>query len=49
MIKDNIVSSVHIQRDDLEYAPFDARGGIRRMYQLFGEDMDGLLDEMNEA
>ncbi|MBN1482616.1 restriction endonuclease subunit R, partial [candidate division KSB1 bacterium] len=49
LIKDHIAASVHMQRDDLEYAPFDARGGIGRMYQLFGEDMDGILDEMNEA
>ncbi len=35
--------------EDLDYAPFDAKGGLACMYQLFGDDMDELLNEMNEA
>ena len=38
-----------MMRDALEYAPFDAKGGLGRMHQLFGDGMDELLDEMNEA
>lgn len=49
MIKDHILASVHIERGDLDYAPFDAQGGLGKMYQLFGDDMDALLDELNEA
>ncbi len=49
MIRDHIATSIHIDRDDLDMAPFDAKGGLGRMYQLFGENMDGLLNEMNEA
>ena len=49
MIRDHVTSSYHIDRDDLEYAPFDAKGGLGRMYQLFGDGMDELLNEMNEA
>lgn len=49
MIKDHMISSLHIERDDLDYAPFDAQGGLARMYQLFGEEMDGIIEEMNEA
>ena len=49
MVKDHMISSFHVERDDLEYAPFDAQGGLARMYQLFGEEMDGIIDEMNEA
>ena len=30
-------------------APFDAKGGLGRMYQLFGPGMDAVMDEMNEA
>jgi type I restriction enzyme R subunit len=48
MIRDHVAASFHIGRDDLEYAPFDAKGGLARMYQLFGDDMEALLDEMNE-
>jgi len=34
---------------DLDYAPFDGKGGIGKMIQLFGDDMDRIIDEMNEA
>ena len=49
MVRDHVAASFHIGRDDLEYAPFDAKGGLARMYDLFGDGMDALLDEMNEA
>ncbi|MCG8090231.1 MAG: DEAD/DEAH box helicase family protein [Candidatus Thiodiazotropha endolucinida] len=48
MIRDHISSSFHFERDDLEMAPFDSQGGLGKMYQLFGAEMDGLIDEMNE-
>ncbi len=48
MIRDHIISSFHFERDDLEMAPFDARGGLGMMVQLFGADMDRLIEEMNE-
>lgn len=49
MIRDTIASSCHIGRDDLELAPFDGKGGLGKMYQLFGANMDSVLDELNEA
>ena len=49
MIRDHVTGSFHIERDDLEMAPFDAQGGLGKVYQLFGERMDGLLDELNEV
>jgi len=48
MIRDHIITSFHVARDDLERAPFDAEGGMGKMYQLFGKQMDGLIEEMNE-
>ncbi|MBL3527972.1 MAG: DEAD/DEAH box helicase family protein [gamma proteobacterium endosymbiont of Lamellibrachia anaximandri] len=48
MIRDHIISSFHFERDDLEMAPFDSQGGLGKMVQLFGADMDGLINEMNE-
>jgi type I restriction enzyme, R subunit len=49
MIRDHVINSFHIERDDLEMAPFDAKGGLGRMHQLFGEQMDGVIDDLNEA
>jgi len=49
MIRDHIISSFHVEKDDLETAPFDAQGGLGKMYQLFGDKMDTILDELNEA
>lgn len=49
MIRDHIISSFHMERDDLDMSPFDAQGGMGRMYQLFGERMDGVIGELNEV
>lgn len=49
MIRDHVATSVRIERDDLDYAPFDGKGGLGRMHALFGAGMDGVMDEMNEA
>ena len=49
MIRDHLETSFTIERDDLEMAPFDAHGGLGRMYVLFGDRMDDIMSEMNEA
>jgi type I restriction enzyme R subunit len=49
MIRDHIVTSFHIERSDLESTPFDAKGGMGKMYQLFGDRMEPLLEELNEV
>ena len=49
MIKDHVVSSYHIEIDDLDYTPFDAQGGRGRMYQLFGKEMNEIINELNEV
>ena len=49
MIRDHIASSFHLDRDDLEMAPFDAQGGMGRMYQLFGDRMDHVIDDLNSG
>ncbi len=49
MIKDHVVSSYHIEIDDLDYTPFDAQGGRGRMHQLFGNEMNEIINELNEV
>ena len=48
MIRDHIISSFHIEKDDLEMSPFNAKGGLGKMYQLFGDDMDDVIKELNK-
>jgi type I restriction enzyme R subunit len=49
MIKEHIATSFHIEVDDLDYTPFDSKGGRGKMWQLFGAEMNNLIDELNEA
>jgi len=49
MIKEHIATSFHIEMDDLDYTPFDSFGGKGKMWQLFGEEMNKIIDELNEA
>ena len=49
MIKDHVASSFHVEIEDLDYTPFDALGGRGKMYQLFGDQMTQILNELNEA
>jgi len=49
MIKDYVATSFHLEIEDLDYTPFDALGGRGRMYQLFGDEMNTVISELNEA
>ncbi len=49
MIKDHVVSSYHIEIEDLDYTPFDAQGGRGKMHQLFGKEMNEIINELNEV
>ncbi|MDE2843848.1 MAG: DEAD/DEAH box helicase family protein [Chloroflexota bacterium] len=46
-IKDHIAGNVSIEPSDLQYAPFAQRGGIGKAYDLFGDELAGLLEELN--
>jgi type I restriction enzyme, R subunit len=49
MIKDHIATSIHIDYNDLEYTPFDALGGKGKMWQLFGDECERIIEELNEV
>lgn len=49
MLKDHVISSYHIEIEDLDFTPFDSKGGRGRMYQLFGNEMSGIMNELNEV
>lgn len=49
MLKEQIANSVHVDVEDLDYTPFDAKGGRGRMWQLFGEQTEVIINELNET
>ncbi len=49
LIRDHIATSLSIEPDDFEFAPFNQRGGLGKAHQLFGEKLPALLDELNTA
>ena len=49
MIKDHIAGNLSIDTDDFEYAPFSQEGGLGKVYQLFGDELNDILYELNEA
>ncbi len=49
MIKDFIADSIHLQKDDIEHlSPFVDKGGLMRFYNLFGDNYEQIIDELNE-
>ena len=48
MIKDHIATSLHIEMDDFEDIPFQAKGGTIKVYQLFGDALDTILETLNK-
>lgn len=47
LVKDHIAVSLSIEPEDLELNPFDHKGGLGRFYEVFGEEYEKILDEMN--
>ena len=47
-IRDHIASSVEIEIEDFDYAPFVEHGGWRA-YQVFGNNLMPLVNELNEV
>jgi len=49
MIKDQISASMVAKLDDMDYSPFVQRGGRMKLYNLFGDDYEKILDELHEV
>ena len=47
LIKDHIAESLSVEPSDLDLTPFDRKGGLGRFYDVFGEQYEALLNEMN--
>jgi type I restriction enzyme R subunit len=49
MIKDHIAGSAEIKLDDMDYTPFNQKGGQVKFYETFGDDYKKILSEIHEA
>ena len=49
LIKDHIISSLSILDEDLDYTPFDHKGGLLGFYEAFGDNYKNILNELNAA
>jgi type I restriction enzyme R subunit len=49
LIRDHIAANLAIDLDDFDMVPFNQKGGLGKVYALFGEELNPLLDELNEV
>ncbi len=49
LMKDFIAASCCITRADFDYAELAAQGGLQKAWRVFGNQLDELMGEMNEA
>jgi len=49
MIKDHITTSLSIEMEDFQYPPFHEKGGAMKAYNLFGEELNKILEELNKV
>ena len=47
LIRDHIATSLSIEPEDFDYAPFSQKGGLGRAHQLFGGGLSDLLEKLN--
>ena len=47
MIRDHIAANLGIEPSDFDYAPFSQEGGLGKVHQLFGTDLNKIIDELN--
>ena len=44
---EHIASNLGMEASDFELSPFDQRGGLGRVHQLFGAELPKVIDELN--
>jgi len=49
MIRDHIATSLSIGNEDFELSPFYEKGGVVKAYQLFGNGLNNILEQLNEV
>jgi len=47
LIRDRIVVDMEVRMDDFDQTPFAERGGLGMVWSLFGEEIEGIVEELN--
>jgi type I restriction enzyme R subunit len=47
LIRDRIVVDLEVRMEDFDETPFAQRGGLGKAWSLFGEELEGLVEELN--
>ncbi|MEO8123950.1 MAG: type I restriction-modification enzyme R subunit C-terminal domain-containing protein, partial [Burkholderiales bacterium] len=46
---EHIASNLGLMAEDFDYAPFDPRGGLGKVHQIFGSELPKVIEAMNTA
>jgi len=49
MSRDHIADNIGIGTEDFIYAPFVQQGGVGKVFQLFGDELNVIIEGLNEA
>jgi type I restriction enzyme R subunit len=49
LIRDQIVVDLEVRMEDLDEPPFAQQGGLGMVYELFGEELGAIVQELNEV
>jgi type I restriction enzyme R subunit len=47
MIRDHVAANLGVTLEDFEYAPFSQQGGLGKVHQLIGTELDKVIEELN--
>jgi len=47
MIRDHVAANLSIDKEDFELAPFNREGGLGKVHQVFGRELNEIIEELN--
>ena len=47
MIRDHVAANLSIDQNDFELAPFNREGGLGKVHQIFGDELNTIIEELN--
>jgi len=47
LIRDRVVVDLEVRVEDFDETPFAERGGLGKVWSLFGEELEGIVEELN--